>query len=93
MLAETDIVEAVAERLQRYQSKTWYSTPLCWQKAATRCFPFGGCYAAQSIIATGFINNANLPEAAALLDAPHARTEQEIWNKGDRCWRWAVAQC
>ncbi len=84
MLAETDIVEAVAERLQRYQiqnvvldtvmlaksgdpllspsplksvcwrkpillkrwqngcnvirSKTWYSTPLCWQKAATRCF-------------------------------------------------------
>ena len=20
------------------RSKTWYSTPLCWQKAATRCF-------------------------------------------------------
>ncbi len=93
MLAETDIVEAVAERLQRYQIKTWYSTPLCWQKAATRCFHLGSCHATQSIIATGFINNAKLPEAAALLDAPHARTEQEMLNKGDRCWRWAVAQC
>ncbi len=92
-MAETDIVEAVAERLQRYQIKTWYLIPLCWQKAATRCFHLRGCYAAQSIIATGFINNAKLAEAAALLDAPHARTEQEMLEQGDRCWRWAVAQC
>ncbi len=39
MLAETDIV---VKRWQNgcnvIRSKTWYSTPLCWQKAATRCF-------------------------------------------------------
>ncbi len=60
MLAETDIVEAVAERLKRYQVQTWCWIPSCWQKAATRCSPprrgdaaykataAGGAYHAQS---------------------------------------------
>jgi hypothetical protein len=37
MLAETDIVEAVAERLARYGWPTWCWIPSCWRKAAIRC--------------------------------------------------------
>ena len=39
---ESDFVAAQLKRWQNgcnvIRSKTWYSTPLCWQKAATRCF-------------------------------------------------------
>ncbi|XPE61995.1 bifunctional hydroxymethylpyrimidine kinase/phosphomethylpyrimidine kinase [Shigella flexneri] len=52
------------------------------QKAATRCFHLRRLLRCASIIATGFINNAKLAEAAALLDAPHARTEQEMLEQG-----------
>lgn len=83
MLAETDIVEAVAERLQRYQFKTWYSTPLCWQKAATRCFfTFSSCHAVQSIIATGFINNTKLARSSRL--ARRATRAHRTGNAGTR---------
>ena len=37
MLAETDIVEAVAERLARYQIKNVVLDRSCWRKAAIRC--------------------------------------------------------
>lgn len=82
MLAETDIVEAVAERLQRYQIKHWYSTPLCWQKRRPAAFTFGGCYAAQSIIATGFINNAKLARSCRL--ARRATRAHRTGNAGTR---------
>lgn len=82
MLAETDIVEAVAERLQRYQIKTWYSTPLCWQKRRPAAFTFGGCYTAQSIIATGFINNAKLARSCRL--ARRATRAHRTGNAGTR---------
>ncbi len=38
MLAETDIVEAVAERLQRYQIQNVVLDTVMLAKAATRCF-------------------------------------------------------
>jgi hydroxymethylpyrimidine/phosphomethylpyrimidine kinase len=35
----------------------------------------------------------NLPEAAALLDAPHAQTEREMKEQGGHCWQWAAVRC
>jgi hydroxymethylpyrimidine kinase/phosphomethylpyrimidine kinase len=37
MLAETDIVEAVAERWRAIRYKTWCWIRSCWRKAAIRC--------------------------------------------------------
>ncbi len=34
----------------------------------------------------------NLPEAAALLDAPMRVTNGRCWSRGGRCWRWAAAR-
>lgn len=48
------------------RSKTWYSTQLCWQKRRPAAFTFGGCHAAQPIIATCFINNAKLARSSRL---------------------------
>ncbi len=38
MLAETILLKRWQNGCNVIRSKTWYSTPLCWQKAATRCF-------------------------------------------------------
>lgn len=64
------------------RSKTWYSTPLCWQKRRPAAFTFGGCYAAQSIIATGFINNAKLARSCRL--ARRATRAHRTGNAGTR---------
>jgi hydroxymethylpyrimidine/phosphomethylpyrimidine kinase len=48
----------------------------------TRCFPLGGNGAATTSVAAGITDYPNLPEAAALLDAPHARNEREMHEQG-----------
>ena len=75
MLAETDIVEAVAERLQRYQIQNVVLDTVMLAKS-------GGCYAAQSIIATGFINNAKLARSCCL--ARRATRAHRTGNAGTR---------
>ena len=69
MLAETDIVEAVAERLARYRITNVLSASAV-ETLRQRLLP-------QVSLIT-----PNLPEAAALLDAPHARTEKEMLEQG-----------
>ncbi|STG08753.1 phosphomethylpyrimidine kinase [Escherichia coli] len=83
MLAETDIVEAVAERLQRYQiQNVVLDTVMLAKKRRPAAFTFGGCYAAQSIIATGFINNAKLARSCRL--ARRATRAHRTGNAGTR---------
>ena len=83
MLAETDIVEAVAERLQRYQiQNVVLDTVMLAKKRRPAAFTFGGCYAAQSIIATGFINNAKLARSSRL--ARRATRAHRTGNAGTR---------
>ncbi len=85
MLAETDIVEAVAERLQRYQIQNVVldTVMLCGKSGDPLLSPSGSCHATQSIITTGFINNAKLARSSRLARrAPHARTEQEMLEQG-----------
>lgn len=84
MLAETDIVEAVAERLQRYQIDPKRGTRhrYAGKKRRPAAFTFGGCYAVQSIIATGFINNAKLARSSRL--ARRATRAHRTGNAGTR---------
>lgn len=82
MLAETDIVEAVAERLQRYQIQNVTRHRYAGKKRRPAAFTFGGCYAAQSIIATGFINNAKLARSCRL--ARRATRAHRTGNAGTR---------
>jgi hypothetical protein len=56
MLAETDIVEAVAERLRRYQVQNVVLDTVMLAKAATRCFPLGGNGAATTSVAAGVVD-------------------------------------
>ena len=74
MLAETDIVEAVAKRGTRHR--------YAGKKRRPAAFTFGGCYAAQSIIATGFINNAKLARSCRL--ARRATRAHRTGNAGTR---------
>ncbi len=64
------------------RSKTWYSTPLCWQKRRPAAFTFGSCHATQSIIATGFINNTKLARSSRL--ARRATRAHRTGNAGTR---------
>lgn len=83
MLAETDIVEAVAERLQRYQiQNVVLDTVMLAKKRRPAAFTFGSCHATQSIIATGFINNAKLARSSRL--ARRATRAHRTGNAGTR---------
>ena len=82
MLAETDIVEAVAERLQRYQIQNVVLDTVMLAKRRPAAFTIGGCYAAQSIIATCFINNAKLARSSRL--ARRATRAHRTGNAGTR---------
>ncbi|XPE56165.1 bifunctional hydroxymethylpyrimidine kinase/phosphomethylpyrimidine kinase [Shigella flexneri] len=75
------------------KSKTWYSTLLCWQKRRSATSPLAVATLRSRLLPQVSLITPNLPEAAALLDAPHARNERKCWNKAIGCWRWAVAQC
>ncbi|XPE64783.1 hypothetical protein ACNKHU_12845 [Shigella flexneri] len=59
--------------------------------AATRCFHLRRSTLRSRLLPQVSLITQNLPEAAALLDAPHARTEQGMLNKGNHCRRSAVA--
>ncbi len=83
MLAETDIVEAVAERLQRYQIQNVVLDTVMLAKSGDPLLcAFGSCHATQSIIATGFINNAKLARSSRL--ARRAARAHRTGNAGTR---------
>ncbi|HGF0769426.1 TPA: bifunctional hydroxymethylpyrimidine kinase/phosphomethylpyrimidine kinase [Kluyvera georgiana] len=83
MLAETDIVEAVAERLARYRIQNVVLDTVMLAKSGDPLL----CASAvatlrQRLLPQVSLITPNLPEAAALLDAPHARSEREMLEQG-----------
>ena len=83
MLAETDIVEAVAEQLQRYHIQNVVLDTVMLAKSGD---PLLSPSAVESLrkhlLPQVSLITPNLPEAAALLDAPHAQNEREMLEQG-----------
>ncbi|HFZ8994121.1 TPA: bifunctional hydroxymethylpyrimidine kinase/phosphomethylpyrimidine kinase [Citrobacter freundii] len=83
MLAETDIVEAVAERLQRYQVQNVVLDTVMLAKSGDPLLSASAVGALRrQLLPQVSLITPNLPEAAALLDAPHARSEREMLEQG-----------
>ncbi|ELW1645382.1 bifunctional hydroxymethylpyrimidine kinase/phosphomethylpyrimidine kinase [Enterobacter oligotrophicus] len=84
MLAETDIVEAVAERLTRYQVQNVVLDTVMLAKSGD---PLLSASAVETLrkklLPQVALITPNLPEAAALLDAPHAQNEREMKEQGN----------
>ena len=77
MLAETDIVEAVAERLARYRIQNVVLDTVMLAKSGDPLLSTSAVETLrQRLLPQVSLITPNLPEAAALLDAPHARTER-----------------
>ncbi|WP_226571023.1 bifunctional hydroxymethylpyrimidine kinase/phosphomethylpyrimidine kinase [Mangrovibacter yixingensis] len=83
MLAEADIVEAVAEQLRRYQSHNVVLDTVMLAKSGD---PLLSASAVETLrkklLPQVALITPNLPEAAALLDAPSAQTEGEMKAQG-----------
>ena len=78
-----DIVEAVAERLQRYQIQNVVLDTVMLAKSGDPLLsPSAVATLRSRLLPQVSLITPNLPEAAALLDAPHARTEQEMLEQG-----------
>lgn len=83
MLAETDIVEAVAERLQRYHIQNVVLDTVMLAKSGDPLLsPSAVETLRQRLLPQVSLITPNLPEAAALLDTPHARNEHEMLEQG-----------
>ncbi|EAT7307020.1 bifunctional hydroxymethylpyrimidine kinase/phosphomethylpyrimidine kinase [Salmonella enterica subsp. enterica serovar Bovismorbificans] len=83
MLAETDIVEAVAERLQRHHVRNVVLDTVMLAKSGDPLLSPSAIETLRvRLLPQVSLITPNLPEAAALLDAPHAHTEQEMLAQG-----------
>lgn len=83
MLAETDIVEAVAERLERHQVQNVVLDTVMLAKSGDPLLsPSAVETLRRRLLPRVSLITPNLPEAAALLDCPHARTEKEMLEQG-----------
>lgn len=83
MLAETDIVEAVAEQLRRHQVKSVVLDTVMLAKSGDPLLSSSAVATLRNkLLPQVALITPNLPEAAALLDAPHARSEQEMKEQG-----------
>jgi hydroxymethylpyrimidine/phosphomethylpyrimidine kinase len=84
MLAETDIVEAVAERLRHYRVRNVVLDTVMLAKSGDPLLsPTAVATLRQHLLPQVSLITPNLPEAAALLDAPHARSEREMHQQGE----------
>lgn len=83
MLAETDIVEVVAERLQRHHVRNVVLDTVMLAKSGDPLLSPSAIETLRvRLLPQVSLITPNLPEAAALLNAPHARTEQEMLAQG-----------
>ncbi|VTN10326.1 Hydroxymethylpyrimidine/phosphomethylpyrimidine kinase [Raoultella terrigena] len=83
MLAETDIVEAVAERLARYRIANVVLDTVMLAKSGDPLLSASAVATLRTrLLPQVSLITPNLPEAAALLDAPHARNEKEMLEQG-----------
>lgn len=93
MLAETDIVEAVAERLARYRVANVVLDTVMLAKSGDPLLSASAVETLrQRLLPQVSLITPNLPEAAALLDAPMRVTNEKCWSRDGRCWRWAAAR-
>lgn len=83
MLADTDIVEAVAERLLHWRVKTVVLDTVMLAKSGDPLLSRSAIFALRErLLPQVSLITPNLPEAAALLDAPVASNEQEMREQG-----------
>lgn len=83
MLGEVDIVEAVAEQLQRYRVQNVVLDTVMLAKSGDPLLsPSAVATLRSRLLPQVAIITPNLPEAAALLDAPHAQSEREMLEQG-----------
>lgn len=83
MLAETDIVEAVAERLAHWQVQTVVLDTVMLAKSGDPLLsPSAVSTLRERLLPQVSLITPNLPEAAALLDAPVASNEREMHEQG-----------
>ncbi|WP_200554327.1 bifunctional hydroxymethylpyrimidine kinase/phosphomethylpyrimidine kinase, partial [Klebsiella pneumoniae] len=79
MLAEADIVEAVAERLKRYQIKNVVLDTVMLAKSGDPLLSAAAVDTLRKkLLPQVALITPNFPEAAALLDASHAQNEREM---------------
>lgn len=84
MLAETEIVEAVADRLAFYKVRNAVLDTVMLAKSGDPLLaPSAVDSLRKRLLPKVALITPNLPEAAALLDAPHARSEKEMKEQGD----------
>ena len=84
MLAEADIVEAVAERLKRYQIKNVVLDTVMLAKSGDPLLSASAVDTLRKkLLPQVALITPNLPEAAALLDASHAQNEREMKEQGN----------
>ena len=83
MLAETDIVEVVAERLRHYQVRNLVLDTVMLAKSGDPLLsPAAVATLRTRLLPQVALITPNLPEAAALLDAPVADNEREMREQG-----------
>ncbi|ELY5938325.1 bifunctional hydroxymethylpyrimidine kinase/phosphomethylpyrimidine kinase [Cronobacter malonaticus] len=84
MLAETDIVEAVTERLSRYRVRNIVLDTVMLAKSGDPLLsPSAVRTLRERLLPQVAIITPNLPEAAALLETTHARSEAEMRQQGE----------
>jgi hydroxymethylpyrimidine/phosphomethylpyrimidine kinase len=84
MLAETDIVEAVAERLAYWQPHTVVLDTVMLAKSGDPLLsPSAVSVMREHLLPRVSLITPNLPEAAALLEAPVATSEREMHQQGE----------
>ena len=84
MLAETDIVEAVAERLKRYQVQNVVLDTVMLAKSGDPLLSASAVETLRTkLLPQVALITPNLPEAAALLGTSHAQTEREMKAQGN----------
>jgi hydroxymethylpyrimidine/phosphomethylpyrimidine kinase len=85
MLSHPDTIAAVAGGLERYKQRKIVLDPVMVAASGDRLLkPEAVETLRQMLIPKALVITPNLPEAAALLDAPMARTESEMQAQGEK---------
>jgi hydroxymethylpyrimidine/phosphomethylpyrimidine kinase len=84
MLANTQIIDAVVAALDRYRPRNVVLDPVMIASSGERLLREDAVSALRGLIRHARVTTPNLPEAAALLDAPPARDESEMRSQAEK---------
>ena len=94
MLGNAGVVEAVAAGLARHHQSRIVLDPVMVATSGDRLLTPDAVEALRTkLVPLALVVTPNLPEAAALLDAPQARTEDGWSARPSACSRWAPRPC